>query len=81
MPQFFSEAELPPALRPLWSRNPFRDNEYGDDAMIVDQAIYDRLLANFEGRDENEYLVDIDYEAVSPAMISKKWVVVIDYRA
>ncbi len=80
LPRFLSEAEVPLDLRPLWSRDTFLLLEgYADDAMVVDQAIYDRLLAEYQGISENEFVLDINYEAMSPAMIGRKWVIIIDY--
>jgi hypothetical protein len=40
---------------------------------------YDALLKPYQGEDESEHHADIEYEAVSPGMVGKKWLVVVDY--
>ena len=51
-----------------------------DDAMILTESIYERLLKNYEGIDSDdcEY-ADLEFERCSREMIGKKWVVVVDY--
>lgn len=65
-------------LMPYW-RNPYQDEGYEDDAMVLTQALYDALLKDYAGKDESEHHADLEYEPVSPAMVGKKWLVVVDY--
>lgn len=83
-------------LNRFWQRHGGRDvhplNRSGydylgsdDDAMLVGQVLYDRLLAEFAG--ESSYLAsgchctfaDLDDEPVGPSFIGRKWLVVVDY--
>jgi len=41
--------------------------------------LYDALLKEYEGKEEFEHHADLEYDDVSPAMIGKKWLVVVDY--
>ena len=53
-----------------------------DDAMIVDEKIYDEFLKKYEGScDDGEwYFADMNYTEVSREnYIGKKWIVVIDF--
>lgn len=52
---------------------------YIDDAMLLTEELYDNLLQEYQGSDESESHADLDYEAVSPKMIGRKWLVVVDY--
>jgi hypothetical protein len=63
---------------PYW-RNQYEAYGYEDDAMVLTQELYDALLKAYEGQDESENHADLEYEPVSPAMVGKKWVVVVDY--
>ena len=51
-----------------------------DDAMILTESIYKRLLKDYEGIDSDdcEY-ADLEFERCSREMIGKKWIVVVDY--
>jgi hypothetical protein len=51
-----------------------------DDAMILTESIYERLLKGYEGIDSDdcEY-ADLEFERCSREMIGKKWIVVVDY--
>jgi hypothetical protein len=49
--------------------------------MLLTQELYDEFLKKYEGTEESEHHADLEYEAVSPAMIGKKWLVVVDYHA
>jgi hypothetical protein len=60
-------------------RDTYHKNGYADDAMLLTQELYDALLKEFEGQEESDYHADVEYEAVSPAMVGKKWLVVVDY--
>jgi hypothetical protein len=67
----------------IYERDTYVDQGYEDDAMLVDQTLYDALLAEYDGDDmvEDEWrlaFVDLDYEAVSPDFIGEKWLVVLD---
>jgi hypothetical protein len=63
---------------PYW-RNPYQDEGYEDDAMILTQALYDALLKEYEGQEDSDNHADLEDEPVSPAMVGKKWLVVVDY--
>lgn len=50
------------------------------DAMLVTPELYEKHLKEFEG--ESSYdteFVDLDYEAVSPDFIGRKFLIVVDY--
>jgi len=51
-------------------RDTYQHTGYEDDAMLLTQELYDALL---------EHYADLEYDDVSPAMIGKKWLVVVDY--
>lgn len=52
---------------------------YEDDAAIVDEEIYEELLKGYEGTPDSDEHADYEYDVVSPEIIGKKWVVVVDY--
>ena len=60
-------------------RDTSKEEGYEDDAMILTQDIYDDLLEEFEGSEDSENHADLDFEAVSPDMVGRKWIVVVDY--
>ena len=62
-----------------YQRDTYQDNGYEDDAMLLTRELYDALLKEYEGKEESDYHADLEYEAVSPEMIGKKWLVVVDY--
>jgi hypothetical protein len=64
-----------------YCRDTYQENGYEDDAMLLTQELYDALLKAYEGKEESEHHADLEYEAVSPAMIGKKWLVMVDYHA
>ncbi|HTU23376.1 MAG TPA: hypothetical protein VMG10_35400 [Gemmataceae bacterium] len=80
------------ALNQLWRRFGGRDGHpltrtgyeelgYDDDAMLIDQALYDRLLKPYAGQDfggDNEF-ADFDSEPVEESFIDRKWLVAVDY--
>jgi hypothetical protein len=77
------------ALNQLWQRfggtgeHPHNRDSYGDlgcddDAMIIDQAIYDHFLAKGAGK-SCETFADLDDEPVNETFIGRKWLVVVDY--
>ncbi len=61
------------------NRNTYKADGYEDDAMILTQELYDSLLKEYESQEESEHHADLDEEAVSPEMVGKKWLVVVDY--
>jgi hypothetical protein len=63
---------------PYW-RDQYASYGYEDDAMILTQALYDALLKDDAGQEESEHHADLEYEPVSPKMVGKKWLVVVDY--
>jgi hypothetical protein len=63
---------------PYW-RNQYEPYGDEDDAMMLTQVLYDKLLKPYEGQEDSEEHADLEYEPVSPKMIGKKWVVVVDY--
>jgi hypothetical protein len=62
-----------------YQRDTYKEDGYEDDAMILTQDIYDDLLEEFEGSEDSEEHADLDFEAVSPDMVGRKWIVVVDY--
>jgi hypothetical protein len=50
-----------------------------DDAMLLTQELYDALLNEYEGQEDSEHHADLEYQPVSPEMVGKKWLVVVDY--
>jgi len=79
----------------LYDRDTYNDRGYEDDAMVVNKEIYDTLLKQHEGENNEDgayyddaswgrgYLsmVDLDYDLVSEDFIGKKWIVVVDYHS
>jgi hypothetical protein len=47
--------------------------------MLLTQELYNNVLHEFAGTNESEYHADLDGEDVSPAMVGRKWLVVVDY--
>jgi hypothetical protein len=77
--QMWQEA-APPQYKDIpYQRNTYKEDGYEDDAMILTQDIYDDLLEEFEGSEDSEEHADLDFQAVSPDMVGRKWVVVVDY--
>ena len=60
-------------------RDTYKADGYEDDAMILSQELYDGLLKEYEDEDTSEYHTDLDRDPVSPEMIGRKWLVVVDY--
>lgn len=62
-------------------RNTYKEDGYEDDAMLLTQELYDELLKAYEADQstDSDHHADLDYDAVAPAMIGAKWIVVIDY--
>jgi hypothetical protein len=74
------DSQAPEAYRGIpYCRDTYQRNGYEDDAMLLTQELYDSLLKQYEGKEESEHHADLEYDAVSPAMIGKKWLVVVDY--
>ena len=63
---------------PEW-RDEFADLGYDDDAMIVDQIIYDKILMEFEGDVDGEFHCVEERDPVDKTFIGNKWIVVVDY--
>ena len=64
---------------PYW-RNTYLDLGFDDDAMVVDEMVYDMLLKEHEGTDgDKENFIDLDFDTVSKEFIGRKWIVVVDY--
>jgi hypothetical protein len=67
------------------TRNNYDYLGYEDDAMLVDQALYDHFLAKHEGISNNQgdssdiTFADLDDEEVDASFIGGKWLVVVDY--
>ena len=61
-----------------YTRSSYDDLGCDDDAMIVDQALYDRFLAGDPSR-YCETFADLDDESVDETFIGRKWLVVVDY--
>ena len=57
---------------------------YNDDAMLVTDALYEHLLAEYAGQarsgdDLHCHFIDLDDEPVDETFIGRKWLVVVDY--
>jgi hypothetical protein len=76
-------------LNQLWQRfggtgeHPYNRDGYDhlggeDDAMLVNQALYDHFLARDPGQN-CETFADLDDEPVSETFIGRKWLVAVDY--
>jgi hypothetical protein len=67
------------------ARNKYDFLGYEDDAMLVDQALYDHFLAEHAGNSSSQggfghcAFTDLDDEEVDAAFIGRKWLVVVDY--
>jgi hypothetical protein len=64
-------------------RDPYYEMGYEDDAMIVDELLYDAFLAPYIGavvawESEGPVFVDLDQDPVSKGFIGQKWLVVLD---
>jgi hypothetical protein len=74
------DAEAPVAYAAIpYERDTYKQNGYADDAMLLTRELYDALLKEYEGQEESEHHADLEYEPVSPAMVGRKWLVVVDY--
>jgi hypothetical protein len=74
------DAEAPAAYAAIpYDRDTYQRSGYEDDAMLLSQELYDALLKEYEGKEESEHHADLEDEPVSPAMIGRKWLVVVDY--
>ena len=62
-------------------RDTYAADGYADDAMLLTRELYDALLKEYEGKEDSEYHVDFEYEPISPQMVGRKWVVVVDYHS
>lgn len=74
------QKEAPKAYREIpVNRDTYVELGYEDDAIILTQELYDGLLKEYEGQMDSEYHADLGYEEISPEMVGKKWIVVVDY--
>jgi hypothetical protein len=66
-------------------RSSYEQCGYDDDALPLDQTLYDRLLADFKGESECRAesprcaFADLDFEPVDESFIGRKWIAVVDY--
>jgi hypothetical protein len=60
------------------TRSSYDDLGCDDDAMLVNQALYDHFLAVDPGK-SCETFADLDGEPVDKTFIGRKWLVVVDY--
>jgi hypothetical protein len=60
-------------------RDTYQVYGYEDDAMLLSQELYDALLHEYAGQQQSEYHTDLDREDISPEMVGRKWLVVVDY--
>jgi hypothetical protein len=65
---------------PTW-RDSYAELGYEDDASIVTEALYGRVLAEFAGDHETEGFADFEFDTASPAFVGTKWLVVVDYHS
>ena len=67
------------------ARSSYKEFGAEDDAMLIDQALYQHFLKLFEGKttclgeDTSCDFADLDGEEVNPSFIGRKWLVVVDY--
>ena len=74
------DAHAPDAYKGIpIQRDTYKQDGYADDAMVLTQELYDALLKEYEGKEDSEYHADVEYEPITPAMVGKKWLVVVDY--
>jgi hypothetical protein len=62
-------------------RDTYKADGYEDDAMLLSQELYDHLLTEYADYSESEYHADLDEEDISPDMVGRKWLVVVDYHS
>jgi hypothetical protein len=78
--QSFGGADISPH-----TRSGYDQLGYADDAMIVDQAVYDRFLAKLKGAcsegASGHRFTDLDDDQVDESFIGSKWIVVIDFHS
>jgi hypothetical protein len=73
-------AAAPRAFRGIpIQRDTYKSVGYEDDAMLLTKELYNALLKEYAGRNESEYHADLEYDAVSPEMVGRKWLVIVDY--
>lgn len=60
-------------------RDTYQEYGYEDDAMILTEELYTALLKEYEGQCQSEHHADLEDEAISPDMVGRKWLVVVDY--
>jgi hypothetical protein len=70
----------------VYDRDMYEEFGYEDDAMLVTRTLYNAFLKEYEGRDsqgDNHWVAfsDLNYEAVNPDFIGRKWLVVVDYHS
>jgi hypothetical protein len=94
---WYSESDIGPhrgALDALWrecggngpspyNRDAYAEFGYDDDALPVNQAIYDTFLERHRGKadcdDGSGRFADLDGDEVSSSFIGCKWIIVVDY--
>ena len=75
-------AAAPCAFRDIpIQRDTYKADGYEDDAMLLSQELYNALLIEYAGRNESEYHADLEFDDVSPSMVGRKWLVVVDYHS
>lgn len=62
-----------------YERDTHKVDGYADDAMLLTQELYDELLKPYEGKEDERVYIDVENEALSPDMVGRKWLVVVDY--
>jgi hypothetical protein len=78
--QHLWDAAAPRAFRGIpIQRDTYKTDGYEDDAMLLSDELYNALLKEYAGQSESEYHADLEYEDVSPEMVGRKWLVVVDY--
>ncbi len=65
-------------------RDPYIEYGYDDDCLLITPDIYQRFLLDYVGQSEaytlgNCTFIDLEYDAVSPQFIGKKYLIVVDY--
>lgn len=65
---------------PLYFRNTYFDLGYKDDAQIIDEELYEKLIKNIAKEKDPESYLDIDNEElIKKEQMISRWCVIVDY--
>jgi hypothetical protein len=69
------------------TRSSYEEYGYDDDALPVDQTLYDHFLKRHEGQSGTPpestegHVVDLDDDEIDASFIGRKWLIVVDYHS